>query len=185
MAKRGAQLDREIAAALRRPRSRISHATARSDMWDVAMDAILADDPASAARIVRDIGPDAAHDPPDRFWQALKKSPSDVRWNFEDHLGVRTAGRYVEAINDAIYRSLDPDALIAAVKAAKQHQKAMRRLAGPSGGGVDSSGAFDPTFYELSNLLIKAEEMVRRIKIQRRTGRSPKPSRRTAWKLRA
>lgn len=172
MPKRRARLDREIAEALRRLRPRIGHATARSDMWDVAMDAILAHDPASAARVVKEIGPDAMNDSPERFQRTLEKAPFDVRWKFEDHLGARTSSRYIEAIYDAIYQSKDPDALIAAVKAAKAHVRAT------------PPAAFDPARYDLRNLLVKAEEMVRRIKIQKRTGRSPKPSARTAWKLR-
>ena len=121
MAKTAAQLNREIAAALGRRRSRSHHAT------------------------------------------------------------VATAAPHVEAINDAIYRSKDPDALIAVVNAAKKYVAAMRRI---GSGHIDASGEFDPARHELGNLLVKANEMVRRIKIQRKTGRFPKPSRSTAWKLR-
>jgi len=97
------------------------------------------------------------------------------------HATVATAAPYVEAINEAMYRTKDPDALINAVAAAKKHVAAMRRI---GTGHIDASGAFDPAMYDLANLLVKANEMVRRIKIQRKTGRFPKPSRRTAWKLR-
>lgn len=97
------------------------------------------------------------------------------------HATVANASPYVEAINDAMYRSKDPDALIAAVAAAKKHVAAMKRI---GSGHIDASGAFDPAMYDLANLLVKANEMVRRIKIQKKTGRFPKPSRRTAWKLR-
>ena len=103
------------------------------------------------------------------------------------HATVITAEPHVEAIYDAIYRSKDPDALIVAVREAKKHVAAMRKIAlkkHPGGGYVDSSGEFDPKLHELANLLVRANEMVRRIKIQRKTGRLPKPSRRTAWKLR-
>lgn len=100
------------------------------------------------------------------------------------HATVLTAAPYVEAINEAIYRSKDPDALVAAVAAAKKHASAMKRVAGPRGGYVDSSGQYDPSMYDLANLLVKASEMVRRIKIQKKTGRFPTPSRRSAWKLR-
>jgi len=85
------------------------------------------------------------------------------------------------AINDALHRSKDPDALVSAVAAAQKHVAAMKRI---GSGHIDASGEFDPAMYELGNLLVKAKEMVRRIKIQRKTGRFPKPSRRTAWKLR-
>jgi phosphoenolpyruvate carboxylase len=98
----------------------------------------------------------------------------------DHHAAVATAVPHVEAINEAIYRSHDPDELIAAVSAAKKHVAAMRRV---GSGHVDASGAFDPALYELMNLLVKANEMVRRIKIKRKTGRFPKPSPRTAWKL--
>lgn len=98
------------------------------------------------------------------------------------HATVATAVPHVAAINDAIYRTKDPDALVAAVAAAQKHVAAMRRI---RSGHIDASGEFDPAMYDLSNLLVKAKEMVRRIKIQRKTGRFPKPSRRTAWKLRA
>lgn len=103
------------------------------------------------------------------------------------HATVLTAKPYVDAIHDAIYRSKDPDALITAVRAAQKHKAAMKRIAlkkHPGGGYVDSSGEFDPALHDLANLLVRANEMVRRIKIQRKTGRFPKPSRRTAWKLR-
>lgn len=97
------------------------------------------------------------------------------------HATVATAAPHVEAINEAVYRSRQPEALITAVSAAKKHVAAMRRL---GSGHIDASGEFDPSMYELVNLLVKANEMVRRIKVQRKTGRFPKPSRRTAWKLR-
>lgn len=97
------------------------------------------------------------------------------------HATVANATPYVEAINEAIYQTKDPDALVAAVTAAKKHVAAMKRI---GSGHIDASGNFDPAMYELANLLVKANEMVRRIKIQKKTGRFPKPSRRTAWKLR-
>jgi hypothetical protein len=97
------------------------------------------------------------------------------------HSTVATAVPYVEAINKAIYLSHNPEDLIVAVSAAKKHVAAMRRI---GSGHIDASGEFDPAMYELMNLLVKANEMVRRIKIQRKTGRLPKPSQRTAWKLR-
>jgi hypothetical protein len=107
--------------------------------------------------------------------QVLKHSHDRSR-----HSTAATAAPYVEAINEALYRSHNPDKLIAAVSAAKKHVAAMRRI---GSGHIDASGEFDPAMYELMNLLIKANEMVRRIKVQRKTGRLPKPSRRTAWKL--
>ena len=97
------------------------------------------------------------------------------------HATVATAAPHVAAIEEAIYRSKDPDALVEAVRAADKHISAMRRV---GSGHVDASGQFDPAMYELGNLMVKAREMVRRIKVQRKTGRFPKPSRRTAWKLR-
>lgn len=97
------------------------------------------------------------------------------------HAEVATAAPHVEAINAALYPAVDPDALFAAVAAAKKHVAAMRRV---GSGHIDASGKFDPAMYDLRNLLVKADELVRRIKIQRKTGRSPRPSRRTAWKLR-
>ena len=96
------------------------------------------------------------------------------------HATIATAAPYVEAINEALYHTRDPDALITAVNAAKKHVAAMRRI---GSGHIDASGAFDPALYDLQNLLVKANEMVRRTKIKRKTGRFPKPSRRTAWKL--
>jgi hypothetical protein len=97
------------------------------------------------------------------------------------HATVVTAAPHVAAINDAIYRTKDPDALVEAVAAAQKHVAAMKRI---GSGHIDAGGEFDPAMYELGNLLVKAKEMVRRIKVQRKTGRFPKPSRRTAWKLR-
>lgn len=116
------------------------------------------------------------------------------------HAAVQTAAPHVEAIKDAMYRSQDPDALIAAVAAANKHRAAMQRLARKQyvadhpedrdkpglrySAFHDSSGEYDESMYELGNLLVKANEMVRRIKIFKKTGRYPKPSRQTAWKLR-
>jgi len=97
------------------------------------------------------------------------------------HAEAATAAPHVEAINVALYPTVDPDALIAAVAAAKKHVAAMRRV---GSGHIDASGKFDPAMYDLRNLLVKADELVRRIKIQRKTGRYPRPSRRTAWKFR-
>jgi len=103
------------------------------------------------------------------------------RYLHHNHAAVATAAPHVEAINAALYSTRDPDALITAVEAAKEHVAAMRRI---GSGHIDASGKFDPAMYDLWNLLVKANEMVRRIKIQRKTGRFPRPSRRTAWKLR-
>jgi len=107
------------------------------------------------------------------------------------HATIATAVPHLDAIRNAIYRTKDPDDLIAAVRAAEEHVAAMKRLArkSPNHPGasysIDSSGEFDPAMYDLGNDLVRAKEMVRRIKIERKTGRFPKPSRRTAWKLRA
>jgi hypothetical protein len=113
----------------------------------------------------------------------LNKEIADVlgrRGSRGHHATVATALPHVESINEALYRTHDPEALIAAVGAAKKHVAAMRRI---GSGHIDASGGFDPAMYELMNLLVKANEVVRRIKIKRKTGRFPKPSRRTAWKL--
>lgn len=90
---------------------------------------------------------------------------------------------FLDALRDAIHRSKDSDVLIAATKAANAHMTAMRKIS-KGGGYVDSAGGFDPAAYDLGNLLVKANEMVRRIKIQRKTGKFPKPRSSTAWKLR-
>lgn len=194
--RRAAQLDREIAQALAtKKRPRWHHATRYGqpydDAWDVAMDAILEHDPKRAAQIVQDIrAKHGSYEPSTEFEKALDKAPADVRRKFEEYRGVRTAAKHVEAINDAIYRAKDPDALVAAVREANKHVGAMKRLARKppahpgSFAGIDSSGEFDPKMGDLGNLLVQANEMVRRIKIQRKTGRLPKPSSRTAWKLR-
>lgn len=186
-----AQLDREIAEALARKPGR-HHATVRArahsqypgaEDWDVASDALLAGDASRAAQVVR-----ALHKEPGRareagtpvFEEAIGEIAPTLREEFFRQLGVRTAHRHVDAINEAI-KGTNPDTLIAAVSAAKKHKAAIKRLGFT--GGADSSGVYDPASYELGNLLVKAEEMVRRIKIERKTGRMPKPSRHTAWKL--
>ncbi|HSX22837.1 MAG TPA: hypothetical protein VLE97_08710 [Gaiellaceae bacterium] len=127
--------------------------------------------------------------------QALRQKRSS-----RHHATVLTAAPHVEAIKDAIYRTKDPEALVAAVKAANQHRANMRRLArrkfvadNPEykdrpglrySAQTDSSGEYDPAMYELGNLLVAANEMVRRIKIKKKTGRFPKVDSRTAWKTR-
>ena len=88
-------------------------------------------------------------------------------------IAVHTAGKYVDAINHALYRSKDPGALATAVRAAQKHVAAMKRIARkpPSHPGssyfVDSSGVFDPTMYELANLLVLAKQHVRNSKKRR------------------
>lgn len=153
--------------------------------WDVAMDALRADDPARAAQVVRALrkvpGRERESGTP-AFDETVHEIAPAIRDQFFQRLGVRTAHRHVDAINDAINRTKDPDALIAAVHEAKKHKNAIKRLG--FSGGTDSSGFYDPASYDLGNLLVKAEEMVRRIKVERKTGRMPKPSRHTAWKLR-
>ena len=149
------------------------------------MDALRAEDPARAAQVVRALRkePGRAHEAgTPAFDETIEEISPALRDQFFQHLGVRTAHRHVDAINDAINRTKDPDALIAAVHEAQKHKNATKRLG--LSGGADSSGAYDPASYVLGNLLVKAEEMVRRIKIERKTGRLPKPSRHTAWKLR-
>lgn len=174
--KRPAQLDREIAAALKQsPRY---HATQRDAWepfarpnWDVVLDALLQLEPKKAAEVWHQMLKEEGASPrPASFVRGLRDVPMDVRVKFED-LTARTSDRYIEAINDALYQTKDPDALIAAVKAANKH--------------VATKQDDDDSRYDLVNLLVKAKEMVRRIKIQRKTGSFPKPSRRTAWKLRA
>jgi hypothetical protein len=128
-----------------------------------------------------------------RKWQALeqpkksqpKKSHAQIKREVDEILAknstVATAAPYIKAINEALYHDHNPEELIVAVEAAKKHVAAMRRI---GSGHIDASGEFDPAMYELLNLLVKANEMVRRIKIKRKTGRFPRPSQRTAWKLR-
>ncbi len=180
MGKTTAQLDREIAQSLANKRPGRHHATRyrmpTDDAWDVALDAILEHDPKRAAQIVKDIrAKHGSYEPSDEFEKALDKVPSSVRQQFEDHVGLRTAARHVDAIKDAIYRTKDEDALIDAVREAKKHRAWARRT-------VDRD--FDPKLYDLGNLLVAAEELVRRIKIQRKTGRLPKVTSRTAWRTR-
>jgi hypothetical protein len=89
---------------------------------------------------------------------------------------VQTAQKHVDAINDAIYRSKDPEALLAAVSEAKKHIATMARLQkkrGKSGVQVDSSGEFDPYMYELGNLMVSANERVKNIKKLRSAEKRP------------
>lgn len=187
MAKTSAQLDEEIAEVLARwePRG------ASGDQWDVARDAILEHDPQRAASIRRNIyeeyGP--VESPPPSFLKALDAAPAAVRRQYEETTGVRSAAKHVEAIKDAIYRSKDPEALIAAVSAANKHVGAMKRAArkafvskhpeyqdqpGIRGSSLtDSSGTYDEKMYELSNLLVDAKKMVKSIQKQRNA---------TAWR---
>jgi hypothetical protein len=181
-----AKLDREIATALKKPKR--AHATmaepwepfAKPD-WPVVLDMLEEHKPDKAAvvwRALRKEDPGAPR--PESFERAFRKLPADVKWKFED-LTARTGERYVEAINNAIYQTKDPDALIEAVKAAKKHRAATKRV---GNGSIDTAGGFDHSMSDLANLLVKAEQMVKNIKTQRKTGKYPKPSRRTAWKLR-
>lgn len=78
-----AQLDREIASVLTRPRPRKHHAT-RRDEWDVAMDAILEHDPERAAHIVRKIREEHGFTTatPPEFSDAMRAVTDDVRTRF-------------------------------------------------------------------------------------------------------
>lgn len=86
---------------------------------------------------------------------------------------AHTARKHVTAIQHAMYRSKDPDALIAAVRDAQKHVAAMKRIARKppkhpgSSAFVDSHGDFDPKMYELVNLLVDAKKYVKSIKKQR------------------
>ena len=86
-----------------------------------------------------------------------------------------TAHKHVAAIHDALYRSKNPNALIAAVREAQKHVAAMKRIARKppkhpgSSAFVDSSGEFDPKMYELVNLLVDAKKYVKVIRKQRRS----------------
>lgn len=89
--KSSAQLDREIAKALKRPvkgrskATRIHHALRRAtdDDWDVAMDAILANNPARAAQIVRNIRQERGmEDATKAFLKAVNQAPASERAAF-------------------------------------------------------------------------------------------------------
>jgi hypothetical protein len=126
----------------------------------------------------------------------LDRDIAQVLGRKRSHATVLTAAPYVEALHDAIYRTKDPDALIVAVREAQEHVAAMKRLArklfrathpGSKLSGsymIDASGEFDPKMGDLGNLLVAAKEMVRRTKIQRKTGRFPKATSATAWRTR-
>ena len=95
----------------------------------------------------------------------------------DKEIAAITAGKYVNAIHHALYRSKDPDALIAAVRDAQRHVAAMKRIARrpPKHPGssalVDSRGEFDPKMYALVNLLVDAKKYVKNIRKQQRAAR--------------
>jgi hypothetical protein len=100
MAKRAAQLDREIAAALTRKPSRRHHATLRAaseDDWDVAMDAILQGDIPRAALVAYNTTKAHGRAAPPRFLKALHEAPADVRWKFEEQF-AKLEGRSVHGL---------------------------------------------------------------------------------------
>ena len=88
-------------------------------------------------------------------------------------IAAHAAGRHVTAIQHAMYRSKDPDTLVAAVREAQKHVAAMKRVARrpPHHPGssyfVDSRGEFDPGMYELANLLVDAKKLVAGIRKRR------------------
>ena len=97
-----AQLDKEIAQALerrRQPRQR-HHATMVATVpaeasWDVARDALLEHDPATAAALVRDIR--AEHGSaamPDDFAKAVRKVPKSVRVVFDKQADLVSTHSY-------------------------------------------------------------------------------------------
>jgi len=70
-----AQLDREIAQALKPQSQRRHHATVK-DLWDVAMDAIMEGDAKRAAKIAKEARQQGR--PTDAFLSALHKAPRAV-----------------------------------------------------------------------------------------------------------
>jgi len=103
-----AQLQREIDEALsRRSAPRHHHATRKASAaaWDVAMDAILENDPAKAARIVAAIRKEhktpsyaaITMDATPEFANALDGSPANVQERFFKSLDVRTSGFYQDS----------------------------------------------------------------------------------------
>ena len=91
----------------------------------------------------------------------------------DKEIAAITADKHVAAIHHALYRSKDPDALIAAVRDAQRHVAAMKRVARKppkhpgSSAFVDSRGEFDPKMYELVNLLVDAKKYVKNIRKRR------------------
>jgi hypothetical protein len=86
---RGRQLDREIAAALAKPRSLRHHATVK-DLWDVVMDAFMIGDVDRAATITREIVAESqAQKPTKAFEKVLCDAASAVRERYFDLAGVR------------------------------------------------------------------------------------------------
>lgn len=85
-----AQLDREIAASIRKPRkSKRRHSTRKEDLWDVAMDAIVEGNAERAAEITEEIG--TAHRslaPTTAFSSALRAAPRAVRQRYFDLAGL-------------------------------------------------------------------------------------------------
>ena len=91
----------------------------------------------------------------------------------DKEIAAITADKHIAAIQHALYRSKNPDELVAAVSAAQKHVNAMKRVARkpPRHPGssyfVDSRGEFDPTMYDLANLLVDARKYVKNIKKRR------------------
>jgi len=169
---RAAKLDREIAAVLRKS----SHATVAEPWepfnlpdWPVILDALQEHNPKKAAMVWQALQREEGGAPrPDSFIRKFRVLPKDIRWQFED-LTARTADRYLEALHAARHETKDPDALIEAVKAAKKHVAATKRVR--PNGFVDTRGAFDPSMQELRNLLATEEKAVKYIKQQRKKSR--------------
>jgi len=108
---------------------------------------------------------------------ATKKSPQA-----RGTPAILTAAPYVAALLHALDTSKDPDELLAAVRAGRKHKAAMLRLIRKRipqypGGHVDSSGEYDETAYELTNLLAEAKPIVARIKRRRRKAKTLTPAR--------
>jgi hypothetical protein len=86
---RGRQLDREIAAALAKPRPLRHHATVK-DLWDVVMDAFMIGDVDRAATITREIVAESPSQKPTKtFDKALCDAAPAVRERYFDLAGVR------------------------------------------------------------------------------------------------
>lgn len=175
MRKTAAQLEREITQALaatpapKNKRKTPTHHVDRAEVfdlpeWHVIKDALLEHNAPKAAAVWRQLREERRGDTPrpESFRRAIQEVPSQVRRKFED-LTARTADLHIEAIRNA-YLGGNSDALIAAVRAANKHAKAMK-------GHSDSSGSFDASMYELANLLVDANKSVKNIKKQRGTSR--------------
>lgn len=98
--------------------------------------------------------------------------------------GLIQAIRNYRASTSEDERARNEEVVISAAQNGQKYVNASRRINKAILARGEILDRFDPAIHELMNMLVGAKELVRRIKIKRKTGQYPKTTRETDWKMR-